>query len=142
VLIVAANVLVEWKPRVPVVVGYAGIFASILAAYVIPLETFFFHSIWMEAVTATTVLCLPVFFAGIVFIRNFARAGFSGEALGSNLFGALIGGLLESLSMWTGIRSLLIIAALLYMASWVALGIHSVARKQTASEIAKAVSSW
>ncbi len=142
VLIVAANVLVEWKPRVPVVVGYAGIFASILVAYVIPLETFFFHSIWMEAVTATTVLCLPVFFAGIVFIRSFARAGFSGEALGSNLFGALIGGLLESLSMWTGIRSLLIIAALLYLASWIALGIQTVARKQTASEIAKAVSSW
>lgn len=126
----------------PVVVGYAGIFASILAAYAIPLETFFFYSIWMEAVTATTVLCLPAFFAGIVFIRSFASEGFRGEALGSNLFGALIGGLLESLSMWTGIRSLLIIAALLYLASWVALGIQTVARKQTASEIAKAVSRW
>jgi hypothetical protein len=29
--------------------------------------------------------------------------------------------MLESLSMWTGIRSLLIIAALLYLASWWAL---------------------
>ena len=65
---------------------------------------------------------LPVFFAGIVFIRSFAREGFRSEALGSNLFGGLVGGMLESLSMWTGIRSLLIIAALLYIASWVALG--------------------
>jgi hypothetical protein len=28
---------------------------------------------------------------------------------------------LESLSMWTGIRSLLVVAALLYAASWIAL---------------------
>jgi len=137
VLIVAANALVEWKPLMPVAVGYAGIFGSILAAYAIPLETFFFHSIWMEAMTATTVLCLPVFFAGIAFIRSFASEGFRGEALGSNLFGALIGGLLESLSMWTGIRSLLIIAALLYIASWITLGIQT-SLAADISEIGKA----
>ena len=31
------------------------------------------------------------------------------------------GGLLESASLWTGIRFLLVIAALLYLASWIAL---------------------
>jgi hypothetical protein len=62
-----------------------------------------------------------VFFAGIVFIQSFARCGLSSEALGSNLFGALVGGLLESLSMWTGLKSLLAIAALLYLASRIAL---------------------
>jgi len=67
------------------------------------------------------VLCLPVFFAGIVFIRSFAIEGFRGEALGSNLFGAMIGGVLESTSLWTGIRFLLVIVALLYVASWFAL---------------------
>src|SRR2546428_674988 len=70
---------------------------------------------------ALLVLCRPVFFAGIVFIRSFARDGFRGEALGSNLFGAMIGGILESASLWTGIRFLLVIAALLYLASWIAL---------------------
>jgi len=129
VLIVAANLVVNWRPRLPVVVGYAGIFASILAAWAIPLETFFFQSVWMKALTATAVLCLPVFFAGIVFIRGFVQEGFRGEALGSNLFGALVGGLLESLSMWTGIRSLLIIAALFYLASWIALGLQTPSTK-------------
>jgi hypothetical protein len=62
-----------------------------------------------------------VFFAGIVFIRSFAGAEFSGAALGSNLLGALVGGVLESLSFWTGLRSLLLIAALLYAASAIAL---------------------
>ena len=60
-----------------------------------------------------------------MFIRSFAREGFRSEALGSNLLGALTGGMLESLSMWTGIRSLLIIAGLLYLASWWALTAQS-----------------
>jgi SAM-dependent methyltransferase len=121
ILIVAANFLVEWRPRISFSTAYLGIFGSILLAYSIPLETFFFPSIWIKALAATAVLCLPVFFAGIVFIRSFADECFRGEALGSNLMGALVGGLLETLSMWTGMRSLLIIAALLYLASWIAL---------------------
>jgi spermidine synthase len=124
-LIVASNFVVQWKPRIPVAVGYAGIFCTIAGGYFIPLERFFFQSIWVKALAATAVLCLPVFFAGIVFIRSFALEGFRGEALGSNLLGALTGGLLESLSMWTGIRSLLIIAGLLYLASWWALSAQS-----------------
>jgi spermidine synthase len=121
-LIVASNFLVQWQPKIPVSVGYAGILCTIAAGYFIPLERLFFQSIWVKALAATAVLCLPVFFAGIVFIRSFALEGFRSEALGSNLLGALTGGMLESLSMWTGIRSLLIIAAVLYLASWWALG--------------------
>jgi spermidine synthase len=124
-LIVAANFLVQWMPTIPVAVGYAGILCTIAAGYFIPMERLFFQSIWVKALAATAVLCLPVFFAGIVFIRSFAREGFRGEALGSNLLGALTGGMLESLSMWTGIRSLLIIAGLLYLASWWALGVQN-----------------
>jgi hypothetical protein len=63
-----------------------------------------------------------------VFIKSFARAQFSGTALGSNLLGALIGGLLESLSMWTGIRSLLIVAGAFYLASWISLRVAAPAR--------------
>ena len=121
-LIVASNFVVRWKPKIPVIVGYVGILCTIAGGYFIPLERLFFQSIWVKALVATAVLCLPVFFAGIVFIRSFALEGFRSEALGSNLLGALTGGMLESLSMWTGIRSLLIIAALLYLASWWALG--------------------
>jgi spermidine synthase len=121
ILIIGSNFLVAWKTRIPIAVGYVGIALSIVAAYFIPLEAFFFSSIWVKALSATAVLCLPVFFAGIVFIRSFAQERFSSEALGSNLMGSLVGGLLESLSMWTGIRSLLVLAAILYLASWIAL---------------------
>ena len=120
-LIVGSNVLVEWRQNFNIGFAYAGIFASMLVSYAIPMQSLFFASYWLKALTALAVLGMPVFFAGIVFIRSFARAGFQGAALGSNLFGALVGGLLESLSMWTGIRSLLIVAGLLYFASWLAL---------------------
>ena len=126
-LIVAANVLVEYQPKLPISFGYAGIMISILVAYVVPLRSFFFESIVLKMLAATLVLCLPVFFAGTVFIRSFAKDSFRGEALGSNLLGALVGGLLESLSYWGGIRSLLVLAAVLYMASWIALGTTALA---------------
>jgi len=123
-LIVAANVLVEFHPRFPDSAAYAGLFATLLASYWISLEKLFFPSLWTRVLIATVVLCLPVFFAGIVFIRSFARERFRGEALGSNLMGAMIGGMLESASLWTGIRFLLVIAGLLYLGSLVALALE------------------
>jgi len=120
-LIIGANLLVEWRKDFRIKVAYAGLFGCLLLSYPIRMESLFFASFWLKALAATLVLCMPAFFAGIVFIRSFAKAGFQGSALGSNLFGALFGGLLESLSMWTGIRSLLVVAALLYLASWIAL---------------------
>lgn len=122
-LIVAANYLVEYNRDFPVKWAYAGIFVSVLVSYLVPLERFLSLSFIPKMLLATVVLCLPVFFAGIVFIRNFARESFPAGALGANLFGGLVGGLLESLSLWTGIRSMVIVAGLLYLASWIALGV-------------------
>jgi spermidine synthase len=121
VLIVAANLIVHWRPGIAVTSAYIGIFAAILAAYIIPPEAFFLASFWTKVFASTTVLCLPVFFAGIVFIISFAREGFRSEALGSNLLGALLGGMLESMSMWTGMKSILILVAFFYALSWIAL---------------------
>ena len=121
VLIVLSNIVVEKWPAIPVTAAYVGIFLSAAVAYAIPLRYYFFSSILLKALVATIILCLPAFFAGIIFIRSFAQVKFSATALGSNLFGALVGGVLESLSFWFGLGSLLILAVLLYAASAVAL---------------------
>jgi len=120
-LIVISNILVDYVPSIPFSAAYAGIFATTLLSYFIPLERLFFPSRAAKMLIATLVLCLPVFFAGIVFIKSFAVEKFSGRALGSNLFGALVGGLLESLSYWTGIRFLLVLVGLFYLASLLSL---------------------
>ena len=125
-LIVAANLVYGVVRRVPLSLAYAGLFVSLAVMYLVPPEKLFYESWTLRAVVATLALCSPVFFAGIVFISSFAKAGFRGSALGSNLFGSLIGGLLESASLWFGLRSLTILAALLYLGSAIFLrGTHA-----------------
>ncbi|HZQ95826.1 MAG TPA: hypothetical protein VFA67_12505 [Candidatus Sulfotelmatobacter sp.] len=116
-LIVAANTVYSAWPRIPPAVPYTGLFLSLLAMFAVPMEWLFFPSFLLRAIVATLALCTPVFFAGIIFVSSFARVGFRGSALGSNLFGSLIGGLLESLSLWFGLKSLALVAALLYVCS-------------------------
>jgi hypothetical protein len=127
-LIVGANMLERAGLRIPASVVYAGLFASLLAAYIVPVADLLTESRAMRVAAAVAVLCGPVFFASIIFIRAFAAARFSGTALGSNLFGALVGGMLESLSMWIGLRPLLFLAAFLYLMA------YFVSRKQPAPE--------
>ncbi len=116
-LIVAANLVYGAVRRIPLWLAYAGLFVSLGVMYLVPPEKLFYESWTLRAIVATLALCTPVFFAGIIFISSFARAGFRGSALGSNLFGSLIGGLLESASLWFGLKSLTILAALLYLGS-------------------------
>jgi spermidine synthase len=118
-LIVGANMMERAGLAIPTPVAYGGLFASILVAYLIPVSSLLLESRAERIAAAIVVLCSPVFFASILFIRMFAAARFSGAALGSNLLGALVGGLLESLSMWIGLRSLLFIALLMYVLAYV-----------------------
>jgi spermidine synthase len=120
-IIIASNVVVQQWPLISRNVGFWGIFITIGISYGIPVENLLFQSYAIKVLVSSLILCSPVFFAGIVFIQSFANAGFRSSTLGSNLFGALVGGLLESLSYWTGIRALLLLAAALYLASWIAL---------------------
>jgi spermidine synthase len=117
-LIVGANLLERAGLRMPTPVVYLGLFATILIAYFVPVSSLLSESFVMKIAGAILVLCSPVFFASILFIRTFAAARFSGAALGSNLLGSLVGGLLESLSMWIGLRSLLFLALGLYVAAY------------------------
>jgi spermidine synthase len=117
-LIVAANMLERAGLRIPTPAVYAGLFATIMIAYFVPVSALLAESHALRVAAAIGVLCSPVFFASILFIRTFAAARFSGAALGSNLLGSLAGGLLESLSMWTGLRSILILACIFYVLAY------------------------
>jgi spermidine synthase len=116
-LIVAANLFYGAMPRIPLWIPYAGLFLTLAVMFAVPVEKLFFASWLVRAIVSTLALCLPVFFAGIIFVSSFARVGFRGSALGSNLLGSLLGGLLESFSLWFGLRSLAILAAALYLLS-------------------------
>ena len=68
-----------------------------------------------------TIIGLPIFFAALIFAKAFAVVESPSFALASNLFGALVGGLLEYLDMWTGLRFLNVIAIILYGLSFISL---------------------
>jgi hypothetical protein len=64
---------------------------------------------------------LPVFFSGLVFSSSLQRFGRPAEVLGVNLFGAVLGGLLENAVMIGGTPILELLALGMYVASAVAL---------------------
>ena len=69
-LIVGANLLIEWMPQFPYSVAYTGVFLSLAVGYLVPMDRLFLPSIWLKAGLAVLVLCLPVFFVGLVFTRG------------------------------------------------------------------------
>ena len=120
-LTVAANLVYQAWPRIPLWSAYVGLMATLVVMFIVPTERLFFESWVTRVLVSTLALCSPVFFAGIVFVSSFAKVRFEGNALGSNLFGSLAGGLLESLSMWFGLKALAVLAAGIYLGSAVGL---------------------
>jgi spermidine synthase len=69
--------------------------------------------------TAVLLLTCPLFFSGLVFSTLLSRAGEASSALGMNLLGAMVGGVLEYNSMYFGFQSLYWLAVALYAAGLV-----------------------
>ena len=63
---------------------------------------------------AVTLAFFPIFVANLVFASRFRDTERSTAAFGANLLGAMVGGLLEYVSLLTGYRSLLVLVAGLY----------------------------
>ena len=118
VMILFAN-LVAWRwPRLPQWSIITGLAITVAALALVPLDWFNALTGVTKLVMASAFLTAPVFFAGLIFIQSFAACADKARALGSNLIGALVGGLLESLSFITGIRALVILVGLFY---WIAI---------------------
>jgi hypothetical protein len=69
---------------------------------------------WVRSTVAIAISFLPIFAANVIFAKRFAATANAPLAFATNLFGAIIGGCLEYLSLVFGYHALLIIAAILY----------------------------
>lgn len=127
--ILLSNLFVAGFPKFPRQIAYIGLFVMLAIGYVVPADALFHESLIIRSLVATALYCSPVFFAGMVFISSFKQIGFRAEAFGSNLLGALVGGLLDSFSYLLGIKALVLVAAFLYLMSWVT------ARSVTADQV-------
>ena len=68
-------------------------------------------------VVSCAVVFVPIFFAGIVFGTLFRDSSKPDVDFGSNIAGAVLGGLCESLSLVVGFNHLLVIAVVCYLLS-------------------------
>lgn len=117
VMILLANFLIARFPTFPISLTYFGLIGSCIGLYFVDLAQFGFLPYYQKAVLIAVLTALPVLFSGLIFIRSFAGVTAKNVALGANFIGSLVGGLLQSITFITGIKTLLLIVAGLYGAA-------------------------
>jgi SAM-dependent methyltransferase len=131
---ILANTLIMFRP-VPLRAAYVPLFVLIGAGM-------FFSYGMLDALPATAkplaagvLVGLPVFFSGLVFSRSFRDVAEPAQALGVNLLGCVVGGILENTVMLVGTQGLGALAVLLY-----ALSAGCLVRRRDAARQAQAAS--
>jgi len=99
---------------------YFFLFASLVFGYFFPLARLAGYNSLVKGVIGTTVLCLPLFFAGMIFSESLRRYGETSRPIASNFSGSAVGGILEYGSIWWGIKSLYLVAIVLYIGAMIA----------------------
>jgi Spermine/spermidine synthase domain len=125
-MVLLSNAIAARLPRLPIRWVYAALVAACVGLYFVDLAVFNPYPYAAKALIVGALTSVPMLFSGIVFIRSFANAAHKDAALGANLMGALVGGLLQTVTFVTGIKALLLIVAFLYLAA-------SLSRPRTAS---------
>jgi hypothetical protein len=101
---------------------FAGLVLSLLAFLLVPPLWLAAHSPGLRIVVGGAFLALPVFFSGLIFVTVWSGRPRKDLALGSNILGALIGGVASMLSLLVGFRGLTAITLAVYLGARLALG--------------------
>jgi hypothetical protein len=93
---------------------YLALGIALLVALLVPVHDLLQLSFWPRLAAGTALAFAPVFFANLIFADRFRDTAASTTAFGTNLLGAMVGGMLEYSSLVIGYRALLIVVAGLY----------------------------
>jgi hypothetical protein len=93
---------------------YAVLLAGVGLNWLVPADVLLGLATAPRLLVAVSLAFFPIFVANLVFASRFRETERSTAAFGANLLGAMVGGLLEYVSLLTGYRSLLILVAVLY----------------------------
>ena len=116
-ILLAVYAAVELARRIKLpkpAVLYGLLLITLVVAWLIPPHELLKLAFAPRFIAAVAIAFAPVFLANLVFAQRFREVGSSNIAFGANLLGAMVGGVLEYLSLITGYRALLIIVAVLY----------------------------
>lgn len=117
----AANLLVEKRGAMPVGIIFGALVGTLLFLFVFDASLLNRLPIGARTVVGGLMHGVPVGLAGLLVSTLLLRADQMPGALASNLLGSVLGGALEYLSMYVGLRSLLLLAMVLYLAAYLLL---------------------
>jgi spermidine synthase len=116
-MLVLANLWVIGRERHRLGIWYSVLTGSLVATYMVPWQALPFSAPAMAALLASA-FCVPVFAAGVIFTDTFRGSEDKSRALGSNIVGAVAGGLAQNASFLVGLKALLLLAAVFYAAAY------------------------
>jgi hypothetical protein len=116
-MILASNLYV-WFVKPMNLRPYYGLLAAVLIAnLIVPMSTFLALPGYQKVVASCIMTFVPIFFAGVIFGTLFRATAQPDVDYGSNIAGAVLGGLAESLSLLMGFNAMLAIALAFYLLS-------------------------
>ena len=134
-VLLAIETTARVKRDIPRPIIITGLFASLAVAFLIPNATLLGLPVPVRLVAAIAIAFAPIFFANLLFTSRFKNAQNTTAAFAANLFGAMIGGCLEYLSLVLGYQWLIAVAALIYVIA-VVVGQRAIAKTASTSAIA------
>ncbi len=114
VMILIAKLLVLRGPSQRPGPAYVGLLATVALSSLLPLDLFLGWNRALQVVGACLLLFAPILFASVIFAVSFGRARQPSLAFGTNIAGAMVGGLAESSSMVLGFQYLGLVALAFY----------------------------
>jgi SAM-dependent methyltransferase len=103
---------------------YAALLAALAVGWLVPVDVLLTLDVGPRFALAVIVWFTPIFIANLVFAERFRSVEASNVAFGANLLGAMLGGVLEYVSLVTGYQALLLLVAALYAAAFIARSVH------------------
>jgi hypothetical protein len=116
-VLIAVLLAIELARRVrlpPPAYLYVALLVALALAWVVPVEALLSLDATPRFVVAVALWFTPIFIANLVFAERFRNVEASNLAFGANLLGAMVGGVLEYVSLLVGYQPLLLIVAVLY----------------------------
>ena len=117
IMVLLANLVASRLKRFSLVL-YLPLIASIGFLYFYPTQNVLAWPFLSRLIYSLIIIPLPIFFAGLIFSSTFRESQNPSFSFGSNLLGATVGGFAEYLGMITGMKALLLVVLVFYLASF------------------------
>ncbi|MFH0801542.1 MAG: hypothetical protein V2A78_04035 [bacterium] len=114
-----ATLVALFRPGIKTSYLYAGVFLSLALIPLVPMKFFLSLPPLERLLSSGLLYFLPIFFGGIIFANSFGKSESSNKDLGSNILGAMLGGVAEYLSLIWGYQHLVLFVAFMYFLSWI-----------------------